>query len=109
MELRRAFLPLIKTYIAARDQLRVAFMLIDIRRVPDDYEKDIITLLSERSVPVAIIATKCDKLSRGERRARAGKIAEALEIDPGSIFFSSTRTGEGRKEILGLIHEYGGR
>ncbi len=107
MELRKSFLPMIKTYIRGRESLRLVFMLIDIRRVPDSFEKDIITILSEKQIPVAIIATKCDKLTRNQRAAGARKIAESLSIDGDSLFFSSSKTGEGKKDLLKLIEEYG--
>ena len=62
---------LIKSYIRDRDRLRLMFMLVDIRRVPGDFEREMITLLTERRVPVAVVATKCDKLARGGRAASA--------------------------------------
>jgi GTP-binding protein len=102
-ELKKTFLPLIRSYINSRKNLRLAFLLIDIRRVPDEFEREIITLLSSRDIPVAIIATKCDKLSKSQRKINGEKIAAALFIKTDSIFFSSAKTREGRKEILDLI------
>ncbi len=106
---RSGFLPLIQSYIHNRDNLRLVFLLIDIRRLPGDFELEMITLLAERNVPVAVVATKCDKYTRGRRLASARAIADALSVDVDSIFFSSAKTNDGRKEMLGLIDEYGGR
>ncbi len=105
--IRKKFLPLMRDYIKSRDNLKLIFLLIDIRRVPEDVERDIINYLSEREIPTAIIATKCDKLSKNERIKSVKRIISELMIDTDSIFFSSSKTGEGKKEILSLIEEYG--
>jgi GTP-binding protein len=100
------FLPLIKDYINNRSNLKLTFLLVDIRRTPGDMERDIVTLLAENEKPVAIIATKCDKLTRTQRVASAEKIAREFDIDTDSIYFSSSKTSEGKKEIHKLIEEY---
>jgi GTP-binding protein len=104
--IRKAFLPLIRKYIEARENLRLAFVLIDVRRVPDEAELEILSLLTGRSVPVAITLTKCDKLSRSQRARSLGAIADALGVDRGALFVTSAKSGEGRRELLGLIEEH---
>ncbi len=105
-EVRKTFLPLLKSYIASRDQLRLVFLLVDIRRVPDETEREMITLLAERKIPCAICATKCDKLTRNQRVRGARAIADALAIETSSVFTTSSKSGEGKREILQLIDEY---
>jgi len=105
-ELKKTFLPLIKNYIRSRDNLKLVFLLIDIRRQPDEFEKDIITLLAEKHIPTAIITTKCDKLSKNLQIKNSKKIASELLVDLDSLFPSSAKNGEGKKEILELIQEY---
>ncbi|MCU0822217.1 MAG: ribosome biogenesis GTP-binding protein YihA/YsxC [Spirochaetes bacterium] len=104
--IKKKFLPLIIKYIKNRDNLRLAFLLVDVRRTPGEMEKDIISTLTEKGVPIAIIATKCDKLSKNTLRKNAAVIAEALQIGTDSIFFTSAKTGQGKDEILDLIEEY---
>ena len=103
---RDKFLPLIKDYINSRGNLRLSFLLVDIRRTPGDMERDIVTLHCENGKPIAIIATKCDKLTRNQKIASAEKIAHEFEIDTDSIYFSSSRTSAGKREIHNLIEEY---
>jgi len=104
--MRKAFLPLIKKYIEGRGNLRLAFLLIDVRRVPDDAELEILSLLTGRGVPVAVTLTKCDKLSRNQRARSVAAIADALGVPRDAIFMSSAKSEEGRKELLGLIEEH---
>ena len=100
------FLPLIKDYIKSRSNLRLSFLLVDIRRTPGDMERDIVMLHTENEKPIAIIATKCDKLTRNQKIASAENIAREFEIDTESIFFTSSKTSAGKREIHSLIEEY---
>ena len=105
-EIRSSFMPMIKSYIAARENLKLAFLLIDIRRVPDEREKDILGLLANAKVPIAIIMTKCDKLSNNQIQSAIAKTTKFFEIEPDSVFITSAETQKGKKEILGLIFEF---
>lgn len=106
LEIKKAFLPLIRKYIDNRDNLRLAFLLIDIRRIPDRFELEILSHLSKRRVPAAITLTKCDKLSRNQREQRIRLISRELEISRDALFMTSAKSGDGRKEMLRLIEEY---
>lgn len=106
MEMKKAFLPLIKKYIETRSNLKLAFLLIDIRRTPDDYEVEILSLLARREIPAVITLTKCDKLSRSQRDQRIRQISETLGISRDSLFTTSAKSGDGRKDILRLIDDY---
>ena len=106
LAVKKKFLPLIIKYIKNRDNLRLAFLLVDIRRIPDEMERNIISILTEKEVPTAIIATKCDKLSKTALKKHAVVIAKELQIGLDSIFFTSAKTRQGKEEILNLIEEY---
>jgi len=107
--IKRTLLPMIKEYIVKRDNLILAFLLIDIRRIPGDYETDIIRLLGEKKIPVAIVLTKCDKVSKNQRQKNISEIQKTLELDRDSFFPTSAETGEGKKELLKLINEFSSR
>ncbi len=109
MKVKRTFLPLIKNYINARDNLKLALLLIDIRRIPDRMEMDIMRLLSENKVPTAVTLTKCDKLSKSGLAGQTKSIAEALGLESDRLFTASAKTRLGRNEILGLISEFCGQ
>lgn len=103
--MRKKFMPLIKEYVQNRSNLRLAFMLIDIRRTPGDYEEEILAFLTQREIPVAITITKADKLSVNQRGKRIKEIEASLGVSRDSIFLTSASTGEGKKELLRLITE----
>lgn len=103
---KKKLLPMVNDYIKKRENLKLAFLLIDVRRVPGDYERDIIELLAENEVPVVITLTKCDKLSKNQRQKNISEIQKALDIERDSIFLTSSETNEGKKELLMLIDEF---
>ncbi len=105
-EIRKTFPPMIKNYLSRRESLKLLFLLIDIRRVPDESENDMISFAAIRDIPVAVIATKCDKLSRSAKLKAATVISCALGLDRDHVFFSSSKSKEGKKEILSLIRQF---
>ena len=104
--IKKQFAPMIKSYITSRDNLRLAFLLVDARRTPGDYEQDLINLLVENEIPVAITLTKCDKLSKNELSKSISNISKTLNINADSIFITSSKTNAGRKELLSLIDDF---
>jgi GTP-binding protein len=107
-DVKEKFLPLIREYITRRENLKLAFLLMDIRRTPDSYEREFISLLTENRIPVAIVLTKCDKLTRNRKMKNSKVIEEELGIESDSLFFTSSKSGEGKREILSLIKEHAG-
>ncbi|MBN2158346.1 MAG: YihA family ribosome biogenesis GTP-binding protein [Spirochaetes bacterium] len=105
-QLKKTFLPLIRSYIGNRENLRLVFLLIDVRRIPDSFELDILALLAKNRIPSVITLTKCDKLSRNQRTKSIRTISEALGVQMDALFPTSAKTGDGRKELLGLMEEY---
>lgn len=106
MTIKKKLMPMIVEYIEKRENLKLAFLLIDIRRIPGDYENDIIELLAKNKIPVVITLTKCDKLSKNQRHKNISEIQKTLGIDKDSIFVTSSETAEGKKELLMLIDEF---
>ena len=106
MEMRKTFLPMIREYISSRKNLKLAFLLMDIRRVPDDFDHDLIKYILDSKVPLALVLTKCDKLSRNQRKKNVAAIQEALGVEMDSIFLTSSKSGEGKREIHALFSEY---
>ncbi len=106
ISLKKKFMPMIKEYINSRENLKLAFVLVDARRTPGDYEHDLISLLIDKKIPVAITLTKCDKLSKNELAKSINEISNTLEIGKESIFITSAKTNTGRKELLSLIDDF---
>ena len=103
LSVKKKFMPMIKSYAQNRKNLKLAFLLMDIRRIPGDFENEMIDFLSSLSIPAAIVLTKCDKLSANKRNESFKKISLSMGIGEESFIFSSAHTGEGKKELRSII------
>lgn len=103
---RKTFMPMIRGYAENRKNIALAFLLIDIRRTPKEDEADMISFLTGKKIPVAVVLTKCDKVSGNERKNNLLRISRALNIEEDSFFFSSSHSGEGKKELRQTIQAF---
>ncbi len=103
---RLEFIDMIHTYFSSRPNLKLVFLLIDIRREPDKSEQDIITKALNNNINVMIIATKCDKVSKIEMNNGILRICSSLNINKEYIVPTSAKTGLGKNIILAMIQDY---
>ena len=64
-----------------------------------------IAYLSELAIPALVVLTKMDKLKKRERAAAMKRTSEGLEIPEDQIVPFSSKTGEGREELLMALEE----
>ncbi|MEJ5360784.1 MAG: ribosome biogenesis GTP-binding protein YihA/YsxC [Spirochaetota bacterium] len=103
---RLEFIEMIHTYISSRSNLKLLFLLIDIRREPDKSENDIITKALQNNINVMILATKCDKVSKNEINNGISRICSSLNINKEYVVPTSAKTGLGKNIILAMIQDY---
>lgn len=103
---------MIEDYLKKRSQLRGLVLLVDIRHPPTADDQLMYRWLKTYRIPVAVVATKADKLSRSRARQNLRVVRETLDLNPEDplILFSS-HTGQGREELWGVIRQWtdGGR
>ncbi|MGN0593144.1 MAG: ribosome biogenesis GTP-binding protein YihA/YsxC [Ruminococcus sp.] len=97
---------LIEGYLDSDRDLRLIFLLIDMRHAPSKDDLQMIHYLVERELPFVIILTKADKLKPTERKRRMAAFAEEIPYfnDIHIVPFSSM-TREGVEEIRAMITE----
>jgi GTP-binding protein len=97
---------IIENYLKNRKQLRGVMHLLDIRHEPSENDLLMKEWLSHYDIPILIVATKADKISRGARQKHLQAISRKLSLEPGvkPIIFSA-ETGEGTKELHKAIEE----
>lgn len=102
------FNDLVADYIRSRVNLRLLFLLIDSRHSPQAIDLDFVSWLGATGVPYALVFTKADKLSPKKAKANAREFLDAMagftEAEP-MVVFSSAKTRDGRKEILGAVRQ----
>jgi len=90
----------IEEYLLKSPRLQLACQLIDIRHAP--MESDIRTYhwLIENDIPVQVIATKADKLTRMNINKNIAAIKKGLGMKNDNIIAYSSEKGLGRSELL---------
>jgi len=90
--------PLVETYLGERPTLRGVAVIVDVRRGVEGEEEDLLAWLAEARLPGALVATKLDKLGRGEQARALRALHDAAGGELPVIGFSA-RTGDGRDAL----------
>lgn len=94
---------MIESYLRQRTYLRGVIQLVDIRHPPNENDLLMKDWLQQAGIPLLVVATKADKISRGARRQHLAVVRKAMDLDQEPLYFSA-QTGEGRE---GLLEEMG--
>ncbi len=94
---------LIGTYLEYSTSLRRVFVLVDIRHEPSEKDKQMLEYLYYYNQPFSVIATKADKIARGQIDKHLTIIANTLGIGKDNIIPASAETGYGLDKIRDLI------
>ena len=87
---------LLKSYLAGRQPLRRAFLLIDARHGAKPVDEEIMALMDRAAVPFQAVLTKADK--RGDRDRVLDQVRGVLSKHPAAypeMIVTSAQTGEG--------------
>lgn len=105
-EIRQKFGKMIEEYLEHRECLERVFMLIDFRIKPTQDDLLMYNFLNYHNLPVTIVATKVDKVSKNDRDKQIKLINETLNIKEGdNLVLFSSRTRLGKSEIQNQISE----
>jgi GTP-binding protein len=95
-EEREAWRALVEGYFSSCRLLRKVYLLVDVRRGPEEEERILSEYLAERGIPYRWVGTKADKLKSGERRTIPSLFSGAPWLDAGGPpVLVSSRTREG--------------
>lgn len=95
---------LIERYLHESKQLKLVFLLIDIRHDPSANDKEMYEWILYQGFKPIIIATKLDKIKRSQVQKNMKAIKEGLKVEPGTIMIPfSAETKQGRDEIWAIM------
>lgn len=92
--------PLIEGYIQRRGSIAGVVILVDARRGLQDEELQLIEWLEHIHRRYALVLTKIDKLSAGERGRAVAAVRASIQCPVVAV---SAQTGHGREELLRLV------
>lgn len=101
---------MIEKYLHTSKQLKLVFLLIDIRHAPGANDVHMYQWILDNGFSPVIIATKADKIKRSQLDKCLKIIRETLRVEKGTkmIAFSAT-SKQGREEIYDLLDEILGK
>ena len=97
---------LLKSYLAGRQTLRRAFVLVDARHGIKEVDAEILTLLDRSAVTFQVVLTKVDKILTAERLAVIEQVKGALTRHAAAypeIVVTSSEKGDGIETLRAII------
>ena len=105
--LKQKFGLIMESYLKSRDNLQMVFLLIDFRHKPTNDDIMMYDYLKFYNIPVTIVCTKVDKVSKNNRNKNKQIIMKELNIqDEKDIILFSSVTKTGKNEIYDEIGKY---
>lgn len=103
-KVQEKFGKMVEDYLANRENLKHVFMLVDFRHKPSKDDVLMYNYLKYFNLPVTIVATKVDKITKGQWDKYKNIILKELDLVHGDnlVLFSSILK-EGKEEIHNLI------
>ncbi|MCR5707331.1 MAG: ribosome biogenesis GTP-binding protein YihA/YsxC [Ruminococcus sp.] len=97
---------LIEGYLGSDRDIRLVFMLVDMRHAPTKDDVDMINYLIDTETPFVIVLTKADKLKKSEREKRIEAFRDEIPCfdDIHCVPFSSM-TFEGVDELRQIVED----
>lgn len=105
--LKKKFGLIIENYLKSRENLQMVFLLIDFRHKPTEDDILMYEYLKYYNIPVTIVCTKVDKVTKNNHEKNKRTILKELKLenDNNLILFSSI-TKNGKNEIYDEIAKY---
>jgi len=100
---REGWKSLIEGYMGRPDGPRAVVFLLDIRRNPSEEDVQMLAYLAQVGTPTLVVLTKVDKLTWSRRSRDIPAMVEKLGLDPDQVLPFSSKTGEGRDELLAAL------
>jgi GTP-binding protein len=99
-ETRMQWGKMMQTYFRLRENLKGVIQLVDIRHQPTEEDRMMMEMLKVNNIPVLVVATKADKIARGQRPKYLKIIAESFKMsDWKTIIPFSSEDGTGLQEL----------
>ena len=90
-------------YLEGRENLKMVLMLIDFRHKPTEDDLLMYKYLKYYNIPVTIICTKVDKVSKNSHEKLLNQISKTLEIKKEELILFSSVTKIGKQEVYNKL------
>ncbi|MBO4750451.1 MAG: YihA family ribosome biogenesis GTP-binding protein [Lachnospiraceae bacterium] len=106
LEIKAKWGKMIENYLKKSKQLKLVFLLIDIRHEPAENDRVMYNWIRDMGFAPVIIATKLDKINRSQIQKQVKLIREGLKAGSETVIIPfSAETKQGRDEIYALLDQ----
>lgn len=107
-EKREGFGKIIENYVLKRENLQCLFILLDSRLEPQKIDLAFIQWSGENGIPLCLVFTKADKLTKNQLNKNVGLYRKTLqnfweELPP--VFVTSAEEKTGKQDVLSFIEK----
>ncbi len=92
--------------LEGREQLKGLLLLIDIRRNPDDIERNLMDIALRRGIKVTIVVTKADQLPKHKVKPAVQKLVQWAGLHPKDAFAVSAKSHLGIDKLRARMKEW---
>jgi GTP-binding protein len=106
--LRQHWGELLQTYFESRNCLRGLLLVVDVRRLLSDFDRQMLSFADSVSLPVHVLLTKSDKLKRGQASTAHLQVQKELDGKASVQLFSAPKrqgVDEARKVLEDFLSE----
>lgn len=104
-EVKKKWGVFIEDYLKNRKNLKGVIQIIDLRHPPTKDDIAMFEWIRHFGVPVLLVATKADKISKGQHLKHKKIIREELLINNDDILLFSAETGLGKDQVIAWLDE----
>ena len=94
---------LIGGYLQNTTNLKLVFVLVDIRHEPSKLDKQMVDYLYQLQIPFCIVATKADKIGKSQIAKNLQIIANTLSVGVGDVLYVSSEKKQGALRLFEKI------
>ena len=102
-QLKNKFGLIMEDYLEGRENLKMVFMLIDFRHKPTEDDVMMYNYLKHYNIPVSIVCTKLDKVSKNSHQKCINQICKTLDVTKEDLILFSSVTKTGKQEIYSKL------
>ncbi|MBA4541420.1 YihA family ribosome biogenesis GTP-binding protein [Thermoactinomyces daqus] len=97
---RQSWGKMMETYLTGRETLKGVIQVVDLRHPPTADDQNMYQYLKHFGIPVIVVATKADKISRGKWQKHLKAVREGLELHQGDpLLLFSSETAYGKEQL----------
>lgn len=90
-------------YLLGAKNLLVVFVLLDIRHLPTDQDRQMIEFLIYNNIPFCVVATKADKIAKSKYKQSISAMAKVLGVREEVFLITSSESNIGREKLLDFM------